>query len=101
MSTLLTAKPTAHTLELSSNGSRKQDSHPSSGMAPDPQKVQSIRQWPQPNTATEIRQFLGLASYYRRYSPHFANIAAPLNELTQKGIQFRWTEECSLVPLIF
>ena len=66
----------------------------SSGMAPDPQKVHSIRQWPQPNTATEVRQFLGLASYYRRYNPHFANIAAPLNELTQKGIQFR-TEECS------
>ena len=67
----------------------------SSGMAPDPQKVQSIQQWPQPNTATEVHQFLGLASYYRRYIPHFANIAAPLNELTQKGIQFRWTEECS------
>ena len=56
----------------------------SSGMAPDPQKVQSIRQWPQPNTATEVRQFLGLASYYRRYILHFANIAAPLNELTCK-----------------
>lgn len=65
-----------------------------SGMSPDPKKVHSVEKWPTPTNATEVRQFLGLASYYRRYIQRFTDIAAPLNALTQKGAQFAWTQEC-------
>ena len=62
------------------------------GMSPDPKKVQRVQQWPPPTNATEVRQFLSLASYYRHYIQDFSSIAAPLNVLTQKGHQFTWTE---------
>ena len=53
-----------------------------------------VLDWPAPTNSTEVRQFLGLTSYYRRYIPHFANIASPLYFLTQNGVTFSWTEEC-------
>ena len=53
-----------------------------------------IKDWLIPKTATEIRQFLGLASYYRRYIQQFADIATPLHYLTEKTATFVWTEEC-------
>ena len=58
------------------------------GMAPDPQKVQAVHDWPAPADSTAVCQFLGLASYYRRYILQFADIAAPLHTLTKKGITF-------------
>ena len=64
------------------------------GMTPDPKKIQAIQEWPIPTDTTEVRQFLGLASYYRRYISHFSDIAEPLNSLTQKGAQFAMTKEC-------
>ena len=64
------------------------------GMAPDQEKVRAIRQWPVPTDATEVRRFLGLASYYRRYIHQFSHIAAPLHSLTQKHTEFVWTSEC-------
>ena len=64
------------------------------GMSPDPKKVGVVHEWSAPTNATEVRQFLGLASYYRRYIHHFSEIAAPLNKLTQKGAFFEWNQEC-------
>jgi len=64
------------------------------GMSADPSKVQDITDWPVPTNATEVRQFLGLASYYRRYILNFSNIAAPLHFLTQKDVLFKWDSKC-------
>ena len=64
------------------------------GMAANPKKTQVIKEWPTPKDAKDLRQFLGLASYYRRYIRNFANIATPLHQLTQKSIQFLWNQEC-------
>ena len=63
-------------------------------MAPDRGKVQAVKDWPVPSDASEVRQFLGLASYYRRYVLNFVNIAAPLHQLTEKGTMYSWTPEC-------
>ena len=63
-------------------------------MEPDPKKVKRVQEWPVPTDATQVRQFLGLASYYRRYIHSFSDIAAPLNALTKKGTPFTWNQDC-------
>ena len=67
----------------------------SAGMTPDQQKIEAIQDWPVPHDVHAVRQFIGLASYYRRYIKDFAEIAAPLHRLTQKGETFQWGDECS------
>ncbi|CAI5671940.1 unnamed protein product [Oreochromis niloticus] len=54
------------------------------GISTGPQKVQQVTEWPTPRTVTEVRQFVGLASYYRHFVENFATIAKPLHELTKK-----------------
>ena len=63
------------------------------GIATDPEKVRAVAEWPVPVSVTEVRSYLGLASYYRRFVRDFAEIAAPLHELTKKNARFIWTEE--------
>ena len=62
-----------------------------SGIQPDPNKVYAVQAWPKSTDVTTLRHFLGFASYYRRYVLKFADIAAPLDTLTQKGVPFQWT----------
>ncbi|GJT03464.1 putative reverse transcriptase domain-containing protein [Tanacetum coccineum] len=59
----------------------------------DPAKIESIKDWASPRTPTEIRQFLGLAGYYRRFIEGFSKIAKSMTKLTQKGIKFDWGEK--------
>ncbi len=63
-------------------------------MHTDPGKVQCIQRWPVPVDAQELRKFLGLATYYRRFVKGFAEIATPLFNLAQKEKVFQWTEPC-------
>lgn len=62
------------------------------GIRTDPDKVSAIANWPTPTTARMVRQFLGVASWYRRFIADFPTIAAPLIRLTRKKEQWHWTE---------
>ena len=59
----------------------------------DPSKVQAVRDWPQPKSVKQVRSFLGLCSYYRRFIEGFASIARPLHRLTSKNETFQWTSD--------
>nr|GEX60863.1 reverse transcriptase domain-containing protein [Tanacetum cinerariifolium] len=65
----------------------------SRGIHVDPAKVESIKDWPSPKTTIEIRQFLGVVGYYRRFIKGFSKIAKSMMKLTQKGIKFDWGEK--------
>ncbi|GKA00584.1 reverse transcriptase domain-containing protein, partial [Tanacetum coccineum] len=62
----------------------------SSGIHVDPAKIEAVKNWASPTTPSEIRQFLGLAGYYRRFIEGFSKIAKPMTELTQKNQKFDW-----------
>ncbi|XP_073132168.1 uncharacterized protein [Henckelia pumila] len=64
------------------------------GIKVDPSKVEAVRNWVAPKNATEIRSFLGLAGYYRRFIQDFSKIALPLTSLTRKGVKFVWSDQC-------
>nr|KYP39702.1 Retrovirus-related Pol polyprotein from transposon 17.6 [Cajanus cajan] len=64
------------------------------GIAVDPAKVESVLQWERPRTVTDIRSFVGLAGYYRRFIEGFSRIVAPLTQLTRKEQPFIWTDAC-------
>ncbi|GJQ94968.1 putative reverse transcriptase domain-containing protein [Tanacetum coccineum] len=63
------------------------------GIHVDPAKIESIKDWASPKTPTEIRQFLGLAGYYRRFIERFSKIAKSMTKLTQKGVKFDWGDK--------
>jgi hypothetical protein len=64
------------------------------GVAVDPSNVESVTNWKQPKTVSEIRSFLGLAGYYRRFIENFSKIAKPMTRLLQKDVKYKWSEEC-------
>jgi len=66
------------------------------GIKVDPKKIEAVQNWHRPTSATEIRSFLGLVGYYRRFVEGFSSIAAPLTKLTQKGAPFRWSDDCEV-----
>ena len=66
------------------------------GVMTDPEKIETVREWPVPTTQTEVRSFLGTASYYRRFVQNFGTIARPLHRLTEKNRPFLWTTECQV-----
>ncbi|GJR01464.1 putative reverse transcriptase domain-containing protein [Tanacetum coccineum] len=65
----------------------------SKGIHVDPTKIESIKDWASPKTITEIRQFLGLAGYYRRFIEGFSKIAKSMTKLTQKKVKFDWGDK--------
>ncbi|GJR67126.1 putative reverse transcriptase domain-containing protein [Tanacetum coccineum] len=65
----------------------------SEGIYVDPAKIEAIKDWASPKTPTDIRQFLGLAGYYRRFIKGFSKIARPMTKLTQKSVMFDWGEK--------
>ena len=66
------------------------------GLATDPAKTDKVLKWPTPMSKHETQQFLGLASYYRRFVKDFAHIARPLHRLTERNTAFIWTNECQV-----
>ncbi|GJX46484.1 putative reverse transcriptase domain-containing protein [Tanacetum coccineum] len=64
-----------------------------SGVHVDPAKIEAIKSWAAPTTPTEVRQFLGLAGYYRRFIEGFSLISKPLTKLTQKNKKYEWGKE--------
>ena len=65
-----------------------------SGIVKDPSKVDVVLQWETPKSATEIRSFLGLAGYYRRFIEGFSKLALPLTKLNCKARAFVWDVHC-------
>ena len=64
------------------------------GIATDPSKIDKVSNWPTPTSRKELQQFLGLASYYRRFVKDFSKICYPLHRLTEKNTPFAWSHQC-------
>ncbi|XP_070029222.1 uncharacterized protein [Nicotiana sylvestris] len=64
------------------------------GIWVDAQKIEAVKTWPRPTTPMEIRSFLGLAGYYRRFVEGFSSLSALLTKLTQKRAKFQWNDAC-------
>jgi hypothetical protein len=64
------------------------------GTKPDPGKVDAVLRFPEPNMVTNVRSFLGLTGYYRKYIKEYSRLAVPLFELTKKDVPFVWNQDC-------
>jgi hypothetical protein len=66
------------------------------GIAVDPKNVAAVVEWKRPSSLSEIRSFLGLTGYYRRFVPNFSSIAKPLTRLLEKDVLFVWSNDCEV-----
>ncbi|MCG7878981.1 MAG: retroviral-like aspartic protease family protein, partial [Candidatus Thiodiazotropha taylori] len=66
------------------------------GLSTSPEKVKAVQEWPTPTNVSEVRSFVGLCSYLRRFIPAFSTICKPLHTLTEKGHNFEWNEKCEV-----
>lgn len=66
------------------------------GVETDAEKVKAVMKWPEPLNKTQVRSFIGLWSYYRKFIANFAEIARPLHRLTEASVAFKWTNECQV-----
>lgn len=64
------------------------------GILVDSSKMPTIVEWPKPMMITDIRSFLRLASYYRKFIKDFSLVVAPMTKLTRKGVKFVWVDRC-------
>jgi len=64
------------------------------GTKPDPGKIDVVLRFPELNTITNVRSFLGLIGYYRKYIRKYSRLASPLFELTKKDVPFVWNQDC-------
>ena len=62
------------------------------GVSVDPQKIEAMVNWKPPKNVLEVRSFLGLAGYYRKFVEGFSKIAAPLTKLTRKDVKYDWVD---------
>ena len=64
------------------------------GIYVDPEKIKAITKWPVPKNVTDIRSFMGIIGYYRKFIEGFSKMAYPITSLHKKGKKFEWTEKC-------
>jgi len=64
------------------------------GIGPDPKKIESVNEWPEPTTVKEIQALLGFFNYYRKFVRNFSSVAAPLSQLTKKDVKFTFDDKC-------
>ena len=60
----------------------------------DPEKVEAVMSWERSKSVFQIRSFLGLAGYYRRFIEDFSRLVAPMTRLTRKEVKFEWNDQC-------
>ena len=65
-----------------------------SGVSMDPEKVKEFMSWERLKSIFEIRSFLGLTGYYRRFIENFSRLAAPMTRLTRKEVKYEWNDPC-------
>jgi hypothetical protein len=65
------------------------------GIAVDPSKVKDILEWKPPTTVHQVRSFLGLAGYYRRFIPNFSKLVKPITSLLKNDNKFNWSSKCN------
>ena len=64
------------------------------GISVDPEKIRAIEYWPVPEDVTDVRSFMGITGYYRRFIKGFSRIMNPINSLQKKGKKFDWNQKC-------